>query len=186
MALVELLLLALALITWLRRRAGGRRTLALAGVAGIAAVAVAAVWIAAAPTAGGATFTSASKPAGLIPWVSFDRGRAESLAASGQLVFVDVTADWCLTCKVNERLILDTPEVARAFRENSVVPMRADWTNHNDEIARFLAEHGRYGIPLYLLYLPGGDTHLFSELPSKADLVETVRRDDTRQVPEAN
>jgi thiol:disulfide interchange protein len=118
---------------------------------------------------------AASRSAGLIPWVVFDRAKAESLTAGGQLVFVDVTADWCFTCKVNERLILDTPEVAKAFTENGVVPMRADWTNKSDEIADFLKEHGRYGIPFYILYRPGREPHVFSELPNKDGLVATVR-----------
>jgi suppressor for copper-sensitivity B len=172
---VELLLLALALFLWLRHRTAGTGAFRRLAFAGVAAAALAAVWTAAASGPAGGAPASAARPAGLIPWVDFDRGRAESLAASGQLVFVDVTADWCFTCKVNERLVLDTPEVARAFREHAVVPMRADWTSRNDEIGRFLAEHGRYGIPFYLLYLPGGGTHVFSELPSKKDLVETVR-----------
>jgi suppressor for copper-sensitivity B len=119
---------------------------------------------------------TAAKPAGLIPWVDFDRSRAESLARGGQLVFVDVTADWCFTCKVNERLVLDTPEVAKIFAEHDVVPMRADWTNRDDRIGAFLAEHGRYGIPFYLLYRPGQEPYVFSELPSKDGLVATVRR----------
>jgi suppressor for copper-sensitivity B len=49
--------------------------------------------------------------------------------------------------------------------------MRADWTNRNDEIGRFLADHGRYGIPFYLLYRPGRDPYVFSELPSKASII---------------
>ncbi|HEY8019842.1 MAG TPA: thioredoxin family protein, partial [Thermoanaerobaculia bacterium] len=183
-ALFEILLLALALFVWLRHRTerpGAFRRLAFAGVA---AAAVAAIWIAAAPGGARMAGATATRSAGLIPWVSFDRVHAESLAASGQLVFVDVTADWCFTCKVNERLVLDTPEVARAFREHAVVPMRADWTSRDDEIGRFLAEHGRYGIPFYLLYLPGGATHVFSELPSKDDLVETVRRSAAAKIAE--
>jgi len=91
-------------------------------------------------------------------------------------VFVDVTADWCFTCKVNERLVLDTPEVAKVFAEHDVVPMRADWTNRDDRIGAFLAEHGRYGIPFYLLYRPGQEPYVFSELPSKDGLVGTVLR----------
>ncbi|HSS78196.1 MAG TPA: thioredoxin family protein [Thermoanaerobaculia bacterium] len=101
--------------------------------------------------------------------------KAESLTAGGQLVFVDVTADWCFTCKTNERLTLNTPEVARAFAENGVVPMRADWTNQDAKIAAFLKDHGRYGIPFYLLYRPGREPHAFSELPSKDELVAKVR-----------
>ena len=54
--------------------------------------------------------------------------------------------------------------------------MRADWTNRDDRIGAFLAEHGRYGIPFYLLYRPGKDPHVFSELPSRDALVATVRQ----------
>jgi suppressor for copper-sensitivity B len=118
----------------------------------------------------------------LIAWETFDRGRAEALAAEGKLVFVDVTADWCFTCKFNERLILETPEVAAAFAHHGVVPMKADWTNRNDEIAQFLASHGRYGIPFYLLYRPGSEPHVFSELLTKDGLLETVRNASSQQI----
>ena len=174
LAAIQLGLLAVALFTWLQHRvARGRagRGLAIAGL--VAAVAV--TLVVAGGSRGDASQRLASaKPAGLIPWVNFDRAKAESLAAGGQLVFVDVTADWCFTCKTNERLILDTPEVAKAFADHSVVPMRADWTNQNAEIAAFLKEHDRYGIPFYLLYRPGREPHVFSELPSKDVLVATV------------
>ena len=111
---------------------------------------------------------------GLIGWEAFDRSRAEALAADGQLVFVDVTADWCFTCKVNERLVLDTPEVAGAFARHHVLPMRADWTNRSDEIAHFLSEHGRYGIPFYLLYRPGREPYVFSEVPTKTSILAAL------------
>jgi suppressor for copper-sensitivity B len=149
----------------------------MAGAGVIAAIAITMFAATGATAARGEARQSltASRPAGLIPWVQFDRARAESLARGGQLVFVDVTADWCFTCKVNERLVLDTPEVARVFEDHNVVPMRADWTNRDDEIGKFLAAHGRYGIPFYLLYRPGRPPHVFGELPSKGGLVATVR-----------
>ena len=176
LAAIQLGLLGIALFTWLQHRvARGRagRGLAMAGM--VAAVAITLV-VAAGGTRGEADARlTASKPAGLIPWVDFDRAKAESLTAGGQLVFVDVTADWCFTCKMNERLTLNTPEVAKAFSENGVVPMRADWTNKSDEIAAFLKEHGRYGIPFYILYRPGREPHVFSELPNKDGLVTAVR-----------
>ena len=179
---IQLGLLAIALFTWIQHRvARGRALRGMAG-AGIAAAIFVTLFTAIGATGargeggeGGPSLT-ASKPAGLIPWVDFDRSRAESLARGGQLVFVDVTADWCFTCKVNERLVLDTPEVAKVFTEHDVVPMRADWTNRDDRIGAFLAEHGRYGIPFYLLYRPGQEPYVFSELPSKDGLVATVRR----------
>jgi len=174
LAAIQLGLLGIALFTWMQRRLGAGRALRSVAAAGVIA-AVAVTLVAAAGSPGRAVQQTAGKPAGLIPWVVFDRAKAESLAAAGQLVFVDVTAAWCFTCKANERLVLDTPEVARAFAETGVVPMKADWTNKNDEIAAFLAEHGRYGIPFYLLYRPGREPHVFSELPSKDGLVATVR-----------
>jgi thiol:disulfide interchange protein len=174
LAAIELGLLGIALFTWLRHRvAAGRLPRGLAGAGIVAAVAVT-LFVAVGARGEARSSLTASKPAGLIPWVVFDRGRAESLARGGQLVFVDVTADWCFTCKVNERLVLDTPEVAKVFEEHNVVPMRADWTNRDDTIGKFLAEHGRYGIPFYLLYRPGREPHVFSELPTRDSMVATV------------
>ena len=179
LAAIQLGLLGIALFTWLRHRVVNGKALRGVAAAGIlAAIAITLVSAATGPseaTTRMAANSPANKPAGLIPWVEFDRAKAESLSAGGQLVFVDVTADWCFTCKVNERLVLDTPEVAEAFEDHGVVPMKADWTNRNDEIARFLAEHGRYGIPFYLLYRPGQGPHVFGELPSKDGFVAAVR-----------
>lgn len=177
LAAIQLGLLGIALFTWIRHRvASGRALRGMAGAGIAAAIAITMLTATSAGARGEARQSlTASQPAGLIPWVRFDRARAESLARGGQLVFVDVTADWCFTCKVNERLVLDTPEVARAFEDHNVVPMRADWTNRNDEIGKFLAAHGRYGIPFYLLYRPGQEPHVFGELPSKGGLVATVR-----------
>jgi suppressor for copper-sensitivity B len=174
LAAIQIGLLGVALFTWMQHRISRSKAGRGVAIAGLVA-AVAVTLVVAAGSRGEANpRLAAAKPAGLIPWVTFDRAKAESLTAGGQLVFVDVTADWCFTCKVNERLILDTPEVAKAFSEHGVVPMRADWTNQNAEIAAFLKEHGRYGIPFYLLYRPGREPHVFSELPSKDALVATV------------
>lgn len=178
LAAIQLGLLGIALFTWIRHRVAHGR--ALRGMALAGAVAAIAITLVSASAGGGggarASQMASQQPAGLISWVEFDRAKAESLAANGQLVFVDVTADWCFTCKANERLVIDTPEVAEAFEEHKVVPMRADWTNRNDEIAKFLAEHGRYGIPFYLLYRPGGQApHVFGELLRKESFVAAVK-----------
>ncbi|HXO40162.1 MAG TPA: thioredoxin family protein, partial [Thermoanaerobaculia bacterium] len=208
LALFEVGLLLIALVTWLRHRttAGGRaEARATGGGAGahvaalaplvapvalvaLVVVAAAAVTLAASgagpgDAAGGARLAAQGRSPGLIGWVAFDRTRAESLAASGQLVFVDVTADWCFTCKINERLILDTPEIAGAFAAHHVLPMRADWTNRSDAIARFLADNGRYGIPFYLLYRPGRQPVVFSELPTKTAILAAL---DDAAAPAAN
>jgi len=72
--------------------------------------------------------------------------------ASGRPVFVDFTADWCITCLANERTVLHTEDAKARFDAHNVVYMVADWTNHDAKIAEFLADMGRSGIPLYLLY----------------------------------
>ncbi len=72
--------------------------------------------------------------------------------AAGRHVFVDFTAEWCATCKVNERVAIKTKRVQDAFRENNIEFVIADWTNEDADIAAILEEQGRSGVPLYLLY----------------------------------
>ena len=176
-AWIELALLGVALLVWLRHRAAAGPRVALvrrgAGV-GVALLVVAALGVGWRAGEVQASIDGEETGAGLIPWQTFDRARAEALVAEGRLVFVDVTADWCFTCKVNERLVLETEAVAAAFERHGVVAMKADWTNRDDRIAGFLEEHGRYGIPFYLLYRPGAEPHVFSELISKDGVIEAI------------
>ena len=81
-------------------------------------------------------------------------GKVVELQAQGHVVFVDFTADWCVTCQVNERVALSSKKVREAFHQADTVYLVADWTNRNDDIARTLAEHDRAGVPLYLVYGP--------------------------------
>ena len=67
---------------------------------------------------------------------------------------VDFTADWCITCKVNERTILKTPEVKAAIAENDVAMFKADWTEPDERIRAKLSEFGKGGVPMYLVYRP--------------------------------
>ncbi|QNT69831.1 protein-disulfide reductase DsbD family protein [Defluviicoccus vanus] len=82
-----------------------------------------------------------------------------ALVAAGNTVYVNVTADWCLTCKLNERLVLGRDPVASRLAGTGVVAMRGDWTRPDEGIARYLADFGRYGIPFDAVYgpaTPGG------------------------------
>jgi thiol:disulfide interchange protein DsbD len=67
-------------------------------------------------------------------------------------VFVNFTAAWCITCKVNELVAMQSDRVIRVFDENNVTYMKGDWTNEDPEITAALAEYGRNGVPLYLFF----------------------------------
>jgi suppressor for copper-sensitivity B len=93
------------------------------------------------------------------PWQAFDAAAIGGLVRDGHVVIVDVTADWCLTCKVNERLVLDRAPVSDELSKPGVVAMRADWTRPNPAIDAYLARFGRAGIPFNVVYgpaAPGG------------------------------
>lgn len=86
---------------------------------------------------------------GTEPW---SPDRLAELRAAGTPVFVDVTADWCITCLANEQAVLFTDDMRSAFANAGVVYMVADWTNYDPQIGEFVRSHGRYGIPLYAMY----------------------------------
>lgn len=176
LAFIQLSILGMALFVWMRHSAAARGWVRKLALVGIAVTMVVAVALAARADTSVTTASAVQHQAGLIDWLSFDRQEAERLAAAGHLVFVDVTADWCFTCKVNERLVLETPEIAEAFERHEVIAMKADWTNRSDTITQYLADHGRYGIPFYLLYRPGREPHLFSELLTKEAVVSAVEQ----------
>ena len=91
-------------------------------------------------------------------WQPFSPGRLAALRAQGKPVFVDFSAAWCLSCQVNERVVLDRPDVEEAFRKSGVIMLRADWTNHDDTITAALAQLGRSGVPTYALYSGGSQS----------------------------
>ena len=106
----------------------------------------------------------------------FSRARLAELRAAGTPVFVDFTADWCLTCKVNEKMAIETEGVQTAFREAGVVTLTGDWTRGDPEITRFLAENGRNSIPFYLYYAPRSQGTVLPQLLS-ADYLANLPND---------
>ncbi|MEP0477363.1 protein-disulfide reductase DsbD domain-containing protein [Nisaea sp.] len=93
-------------------------------------------------------------------WRPFDKREISRLVAEGKTVLVDVTADWCLTCKVNKSLVLETNEISGLIESDDLVAMRADWTTPDPKIADYLASFGRYGIPFNAVYGPGAPAGL--------------------------
>ena len=90
-----------------------------------------------------------------IAWKPFSQKELDDLLKAGNAVFVDFTADWCISCKFNERTAIDVPAVREAFARDGIVPMKADWTNANPEITAALKKFGRVGVPFYVLYPRG-------------------------------
>ena len=87
-----------------------------------------------------------------ISWLPFSTNKVDELQAQGRSIFVDFTADWCITCKINERVTLESPAIIEAFAANEVAALRADWTRQDASITRMLEANGRAGVPLYLFY----------------------------------
>ena len=154
--LLAVLALALAL-WWLGRREGRPRLwLALAPAAVAIAVALVLVRTAEEPVS--------AVPRGVLAAEPFSEARLEALRAEGRPVFVYFTADWCLTCKVNERAVLGGARVAEAFARARVATLVGDWTRGEPAIGRFLERHGRSGVPLYLYYRPGQDAEILPQI----------------------
>jgi thiol:disulfide interchange protein/DsbC/DsbD-like thiol-disulfide interchange protein len=115
--------------------------------------------------------------AGGIPWQPFSRKTLDDLRAEGEPVFVDFTADWCLTCKVNERTALDVPSVREAMQKQGIVPLKADWTNANPEITAALKSFGRVGVPFYVLYPANhGEPIVLPELLTQQIVLDALAR----------
>jgi thiol:disulfide interchange protein DsbD len=88
-------------------------------------------------------------------WEPWSEAAVSRYQSQGTPVFVDFTAKWCLSCQVNERVALTKPEVMSAFADHHVALLKADWTQHDDAIAKELERLGRSGVPAYALYVPG-------------------------------
>jgi len=139
-ALGGLILLALGL--YLYRGGFARRTMAIICIGTAIAMA----------TYRGVSDSSTAaglRHAGTVNW---SMAALEGLRAEGVPVFVDVTADWCITCLANEQAVLFTDRARAAFDDSGVVYMIADWTKYDEAIGAFVKSHGRNGIPLYVMY----------------------------------
>jgi suppressor for copper-sensitivity B len=110
-------------------------------------------------------------------WQSFEPAAIAGLVKQGKTVMVDVTADWCVTCIVNKQLVLNVGASADRLQQPDVVLMKADWTQPNDDIARYLASFGRYGIPFNVVYGPAAPNGvLLPELLSETAVLDAFAR----------
>ncbi|MGZ8298594.1 MAG: protein-disulfide reductase DsbD family protein, partial [Allosphingosinicella sp.] len=162
--------LALGLtLWWVGRRFGdGRFWLRLAPAAAAAAAGLLFLPV------GGEGQATASPLAG----EPFSEKRLAALRAEGRPVFAFFTADWCITCKVNEKMVLQREEVTRAFAGAGVAVLVGDWTGGDAAIGRFLEAQGRSGIPLYIHYAPGKAPEILPQLLTVARVVSLTQKEN--------
>jgi thiol:disulfide interchange protein DsbD len=159
------------------RRAEGHRAFAALGSAAVTLILALGLtaWVAArpAPVEAGASGVTSAKAT--VPSEPYSPERLATLRAEGRPVFVNFTADWCVTCKVNEGVALSSQAVADAFRRSEVAYLKGDWTRRDAVIADALAAHGRSGVPLYLVYGPGEDApRILPQLLTEGVVIDAV------------
>lgn len=110
----------------------------------------------------------------IVPGEPFSQARLAELRASGRPIFAYFTADWCITCKANEATAIQRSETAEAFAAANVAVLVGDWTRPDPEINKFLNQHGRAGVPLYLYFPPGKDAMTLPQILTVSTLTELV------------
>ena len=158
------LLLLVALTAWSAQQRGSIKWI-LVGVSVVSLTAV--VWV----TGGNVLkLEESSGAASSAGWDAWAPGRVEALLASDTPVFVDFTAAWCITCQYNKKTTLERADVLADFHTKKVKLLRADWTRRDPAITRALADLGRSGIPVYVLYQPGHTPVVFTEVLNTTEL----------------
>ncbi|MDF7777091.1 protein-disulfide reductase DsbD family protein [Sphingomonas sp. AOB5] len=150
MAMGLLVALGLSLVLWGMGRKQARGLGTGFGWVMVAVVTVAGVWLVSRTPV--EARTAAKAPAGAEP---FTEARLAELTAQGRPVFAYFTADWCVTCKVNEKAVIETEAVSKALADGNVAVLVGDWTDGDATLGRFIEKHNRAGVPLYLWYKPG-------------------------------
>ena len=170
-----MLAVLLAILAWRHVLPSRRRMRRMAGAAAIVLAAFAVL----VPSLRGQAVPIEAPAQNTAPalWRSFDEAELHGMVAQGRVVLVDVTAAWCLTCKVNELTVLDRSPVADQLRAPGVIAMRADWTRPDPVIAAYLQSFGRYGVPLDVVYGPDAPEGIaLPELLAQGVVMDAFRR----------
>ncbi|MCL2261045.1 MAG: thioredoxin family protein [Fibromonadales bacterium] len=109
-------------------------------------------------------------------WISFSKPRLDSLQSEGYAVWVNGTADWCITCKMNDKAAFESEKVKEAFDRIPVIKMRANYTNPNNEALKFFESYGRSGVPFDLMLTAHKEAILLSEILTADAVVDALER----------
>lgn len=159
-------LLLIAIAAWVLGRWPARRgSTVAAAIIVLAAVAV--------------PFAAARGESDKAVWQTFSAEAVKQARSEGKAVFVDFTAAWCLSCQVNERVVLNSGDVQKVLRSPDVVPMRADWTQYDPKITAALQAVNRSGVPTYIIYPanPSAAADVLPEVLSKGVVLDAMQRD---------
>jgi thiol:disulfide interchange protein DsbD len=107
-------------------------------------------------------------------WVPFSQKKLDSLQSEGLAVWVNGAADWCITCKINEK-VFESETIKKTFEEKAVVKMRADYTNPNEEALKFFEFYGRSAVPFDLFITSSGKAILMNEILTEDAVIEALR-----------
>ena len=109
-------------------------------------------------------------------WVEFKHNEVKEFVKNGQPVIVDITAKWCITCKINKKNVLDNKEIIKILEEKNIKRFRGDWTLPDEEILNYLKYYGKFGIPFNIIYTEKyKDGVIFSEILTKKNFLNTLR-----------
>lgn len=112
-------------------------------------------------------------------WQPYSAATLQSLRNNGQAVFVNLTADWCITCLANEKLALSSDQFIATLQANNITYLKGDWTNYNPAITKLLNQHHRSGVPLYLFYPEGAEEpQILPQILTESIVIRAISQQD--------